>query len=465
MSAETRAYSLLRRLSFAFTAVAIVVLSLAGGLLYHALSRDLRQRDDNEITVKLRELLIEAHEFGSTSEVAHMSGLFRDEMLSHPAITFAILDGHGGVLADSGRPSQRLTSPGPGAPGQGEPWSCSPPSIGAARCVYGDSVLPSGETIRVLLAHGASERNDLLGQYQGDVWGVLQAGSVLMGLLGYLIARRGLRPVKTIGRRISRIEAHNLGERLDIGGGPVELRDIAVPVNRMLDRIERAFARLSQFSSDLAHDMRTPLANIISASQVTLSRERTIEEYETLIDSNIEECERLQRMIETMLFLARAEHAKEPLRLSDLDCETEFARLTSFFEGVADNKGVRFVVEGAQSVRADPTMFLRALSNLVSNALNYAEPGSEVALRTYRSGDSIAVAVTNVGPGIAPEHIGKIFDRFYRINAARKGSAKNMGLGLAIVKSIMEQHRGAVDVVSRGGITTFTLLFPVLLHH
>ncbi|WP_321910406.1 MULTISPECIES: heavy metal sensor histidine kinase [unclassified Paraburkholderia] len=465
MSAETRAYSLLRRLSFAFTAVAIVVLSLAGGLLYHALSRDLRRHDDNEITVKLRELLIEAHGFGSTSAVARMSDLFRDEMRSHPAMTFAILDSQGDVLADSGRPLQHLTSPGPGAPGQGEPWSCSPPSIGAARCVYGDSVLPSGEKIRVLLSHGASERNDLLGQYQGDVWGVLLAGSVLMGLLGYLIARRGLRPVKTIGRRISRIETHNLGERLDIDGGPVELRDIAVPVNRMLDRLERAFARLSQFSSDLAHDMRTPLANIISASQVTLSRERTIEEYETLIDSNIEECERLQRMIETMLFLARAEHAKESLRLSDLDCETEFARLTSFFEGVADNKGVRFVAQGAQSVRADPTLFLRALSNLVSNALNYAEPGSEVALRTYRSGDCIAVAVTNVGPGIAPEHIGKIFDRFYRINAARKGSAKNMGLGLAIVKSIMEQHRGAVDVVSRGGITTFTLLFPVLSHH
>jgi two-component system, OmpR family, heavy metal sensor histidine kinase CusS len=458
MTSEKGTYSLLRRLSLAFTIVAILVLSLAGGLLYHSLSRELRQRDDNEISVKLRDLLIEAREFGSAQSVARMSGLLREELVSHPAITFAIVDGHGNVLADSGRPSQRLTAPGPGARGEGVPYSCDPPSIGVSRCVYGDSTLPSGDTIRVLLAHAASERNAVLDEYQGNVWLVLLAGSMLVGLLGYAIAKRGLRPVKIIGRRISRIEAHNLGERLDIGG-PVELHDIAVPVNRMLDRLERAFARLSQFSSDLAHDMRTPLANIISASQVTLSRERTTEEYETLIDSNIEECERLQRMIETMLFLARVDHAKVPLKLADLDCGSEFARLTSFFEGVADDRGVRFIADGAQSVRADPTMFLRAVSNLVSNALDHADPESEVSLRAHRSGDYVAVAVTNEGPCIPPEHIGKIFDRFYRINAARKGSAKNMGLGLAIVKSIMELHRGKVNVVSQDGVTTFTLYF------
>jgi two-component system heavy metal sensor histidine kinase CusS len=460
MTAADGAYSLLRRLSFAFTIVAILVLSMAGGLLYHSLSSQLRQRDDSEISVKLDEFLSAARRYGSAEAIGSNSDVFREELLTHPAISFAILDGQGRVLADSARRDQRLRSIGPDNPAEREPYSCSPPSVGPSRCIFGDATLPSGESVRVLLAHEATTRDSVLREYQGDVWLVLLGGSALMGLLGYTIAKRGLAPVKTIGQRISRIEAHNLGERLDLGGSPVELHDIAVPVNRMLDRLQRAFARLSQFSSDLAHDMRTPLANMISASEITLSRQRSTEEYEALIDSNIEECQRLQRMIETMLFLARADHSKEPLRLGVLDCHEEFARLTSYFEGVAENKGVYFAIDGAIQVRADPSMLRRAVSNLVSNALQHADAESEIALRAYRSGEYVAVEVTNNGRTIPPEHIGKIFDRFYRINSARQGSAKNMGLGLAIVRSIMELHRGRVDVVSRAGLTTFTLYFP-----
>jgi two-component system heavy metal sensor histidine kinase CusS len=460
-TATTRgAYSLLRRLIAAFTIVAVLTLSLAGALLYHSLANQLRQRDDHEISVKLDEFLMEARQFGSVQDVAREGDVFREQMLSHPAITFAILDGRGNALVKSDKPGQALTYIGPGKSAPRQPYSCAPPTIGSARCVFADESLPTGEVIRVELAHAANVRDAVLHQYQGDVWLVIMGGSALMGLLGYAIAKRGLSPVKMMGQRISRIEAHKLGERLEIDTAPVELHDIAVPVNRMLDRLERAFARLSQFSSDLAHDMRTPLANMISASQVTLSRQRSTEEYEALIDSNIEECERLQRMIETMLFLARVDHAQEPLKLADLDCEVEFAKLTSYFEPVAENQNIRFVIEAVAPVRADPMMFRRALSNLVSNALEHASASSTVSLRAYACGKDIVVAVTNSGPTIPPEHIGKIFDRFYRINAARQGSAKNMGLGLAIVKSIMELHRGRIDVASDFGLTTFTLSFP-----
>ncbi|MGF6267130.1 two-component system heavy metal sensor histidine kinase CusS [Paraburkholderia youngii] len=465
MNPGDTSYSLLRRLSLAFTVVAVLILSLAGGLLYHALSIELRMRVDNEISVQLRGLLSQAHELGSPTSIARQDRAFRDRMLPHPDITFAIFDGDGNVLADSGRPDQRLTPPAPMERTAWRPYWCDPFSKERARCIYGEETLPTGDRVRMLLAHGDSERSAVLVQYQRDVVAVLLAGSLLMGFLGYALARRGLSPVKTIGQRISQIEAHNLNERLDIGGGPIELYDIAEPVNRMLNRLERAFSRLSQFSSDLAHDIRTPLANIIGASQVTLSRERTIDDYQALIESNIEECERLQRMIESMLFLARAEDPKKPLKLAHIDCETEFVRLTSFFEGIAANKGISFTLQGAHTVRADSTMFLRAVSNLVSNALDHANPESEVVLGTYGVGDHVAVTVTNSGPGIPPEHIDKIFDRFYRVNPARQGSARNMGLGLAIVKSIMELHRGKVGVVSVDGVTTFTLYFPAEVEH
>jgi two-component system heavy metal sensor histidine kinase CusS len=206
--------------------------------------------------------------------------------------------------------------------------------------------------------------------------------------------------------------------------------------------------------------MRTPLANVISSSQVTLSRTRTTEEYEALIDSNIEECERLQRMIENMLFLARTDNAQQLIKVAEFDAADELRRLASYFQGLAEEAGVQIAVEGNARIAADGTLFRRAVSNLISNALDHAFTGSSVELSSFDSPKYAVVEVTNQGHAIAPEHVDRIFERFYRVDASRHGSARNAGLGLAIVKSIMELHRGKVDVASYGQRTTFTLYFP-----
>ncbi|MFX1739315.1 heavy metal sensor histidine kinase [Paraburkholderia sp. A1RI_3L] len=463
MTATESSWSMLRRLSCMFSLVAILVLSLAGGLLYHSLSFELRRRDDAEIAVQLAQFTQRAQELGTPRAISQNGDLFREALVAHPLVFFAIFDAQGHTLTDSARSGRRITA---AAQEGGEPWApytCNPATLGPSRCIFADQLLPSGEPVRVVLAHQAVVRDAVMRDYQQDALLTMLAGSLLMGLLGYAITRRGLAPVKSIGQRISRIEAHSLGERLDMAAGPVELHDIAIPVNRMLDRLQRAFARLSQFSSDLAHDMRTPLANMIGSSQITLSRERSVAEYQALIDSNIEECERLQRMIETMLFIARADHAKEPLKIGVLDCQGEFSRLASYFDAVAEDKRVRLVMDGTLPIPADPTMFRRAMSNLLSNALDHADAESEIAIRAYRANAYVAVEVTNHGATIPPGHLDKVFDRFYRVNPAREQSAKNMGLGLAIVKSIMESHRGRVDVMSTAGRTTFTLYFPLVV--
>ena len=167
-------------------------------------------------------------------------------------------------------------------------------------------------------------------------------------------------------------------------------------------------------------------------------------------------------MIENMLFLARTDNSKQHLKLSEVDCQFELARLTSYFQGIAEGAGVHFVINGNTRILADPLMFRRAVSNLLSNALDHAAVGSDVELRTYQSEGYVVVEVTNKGQPIPAEHVEKIFDRFYRVNASRQGSAKNTGLGLAIVKSIMESHRGKVDVMSQRDNTTFALYFPRL---
>jgi two-component system heavy metal sensor histidine kinase CusS len=454
-------YSLLKRLTIALSIVALLVFALVSGFLYHSLAQELQRRDDSEIAEKLDQYLQQAHNFGSTQALLRYSAEFHEDLKSHPAVHLSILDGRGDILVQrSNKATHELTSLGPGRPYQHLAYSCHPTSIGSSRCIFADETLPSGEAIRIVLAHVDAERQSILGTYRADVWVAIALGTMLMGTLGYAIARRGLSPVKTIGRQTASIEAHRLNERLDISAGPTELQEIALSVNRMLDRLEQAFTRLSRFSSDLAHDIRTPLATIISSSQVTLSRTRTTEDYESLIESNIEECERLQRMVENMLFLARSDNSKQHLKLSEVDCRAELTTLTSYFQVITEGTDVRFVVNGNAKIFADSTMFRRAVSNLMSNALDHAAKGSAIELRAYQTHDYTTVEVTNQGQPIPRDHIDKIFDRFYRVDSSRHGSAKNTGLGLAIVKSIMELHRGKVDVVSGDDSTTFSLYFP-----
>nr|WP_249176736.1 heavy metal sensor histidine kinase [Burkholderia cenocepacia] len=455
---------MLRRLTLAFAAVAALVFALTGAYLYRSLSAELTRRDDIEISAKLNQFLQLARASGSTAALRADPAVFHDVLLSHPGVYLGIYDAqHRPLVEHSDEAGNTLASviaaPHP-AGNAGSPFTCAPPGIGTSRCVYARETLPSGEAIQVALARTAADRQSLLESYRVDIWLAAAVGALLVGALGYAVASRGLRPVESLGRQTSRIEAHNLNARLDARGGPVELRELATSVNRMLDRLERAFVRLSQFSSDLAHDMRTPLANVISSSQITLSRARTTDEYEALIESNIEECERLQRMIENMLFLARTDNARQHLKTAELDAGSELRRLASYFHALADEAGVRIDVHGEVPVVADATLFRRAVSNLASNALEHAQAASTIELAVSTQGGYAVVEVTNRGVAIPPEQVERIFERFYRIDSSRHGAARNAGLGLAIVKSIMELHRGKVEVASRDGRTTFALYFP-----
>ncbi|EML1597244.1 heavy metal sensor histidine kinase [Burkholderia cenocepacia] len=464
MTTGPTSYSLLRRLTLAFAAVAALVFALTGAYLYRSLSAELTRRDDIEISAKLNQFLQLARASGSTAALRADPAVFHDVLLSHPGVYLGIYDAqHRPLVEHSDEAGNTLASviaaPHP-AGNAGSPFTCAPPGIGTSRCVYARETLPSGEAIQVALARTATDRQSLLESYRVDIWLAAAVGALLVGALGYAVASRGLRPVESLGRQTSRIEAHNLNARLDARGGPVELRELATSVNRMLDRLERAFVRLSQFSSDLAHDMRTPLANVISSSQITLSRARTTDEYEALIESNIEECERLQRMIENMLFLARTDNARQHLKTAELDAGSELRRLASYFQALADEAGVRIDVHGEAPVVADATLFRRAVSNLASNALEHADAASTIELAVSVQGSYTVVEVTNRGVAIPPEQVERIFERFYRIDSSRHGAARNAGLGLAIVKSIMELHRGKVEVASRDGRTTFALYFP-----
>ncbi|MDB5858384.1 MAG: Sensor protein [Ramlibacter sp.] len=322
-------------------------------------------------------------------------------------------------------------------------------------------------SLLVALAIETTPTRELRRRNRQNLETALAVAAVLASLFGVWIARRILVNVRGLGAAASRIGALALHERLPLDDTPTELVESTLAFNHMLDRLQNAFDRLSAFSSDLAHDLRTPIGNLLGEAQVALSRPRSAEEYRAVLESAVEEYERMSRMIANMLFLARADNqAAVAARWTDVRSALE--RVAGYFELLAEERGVVLELDcpapsgAAPRVWADESMLVRALSNLVSNALQYAQRGTAIRLAAAEgAGGDCRIEVSNEGPPIAAEHQPRIFERFYRVDASRQGSASGSGLGLAIVRSIMELHRGTVSVASAPGRrTVFRLHFP-----
>lgn len=243
---------------------------------------------------------------------------------------------------------------------------------------------------------------------------------------------------------------------------PAELSEMVLAFNEMLSRLEGSFERLTQFSSDIAHDLRTPINNLMIETQVTLRNPRQTSEYEALLTSNIEEYERLNRMIESMLFLARADNAQISLSRQAISLNQELRHIAEYFSGMAEERHLHIDAGGEGTIMADQVLLRRAISNLVMNAIQHSPRGGEIALRSSEQlVGKVVISVTNSGVGIPGDLLPRIFDRFYRADSARSGSHSSSGLGLAIVKSIASLHGGDVRVESaQGGLTTFYLELP-----
>jgi len=307
-----------------------------------------------------------------------------------------------------------------------------------------------------------SSEQSLVRDYGRKVAIVLVLGLIFASVGGALLARRGMKPLAEITQAAQRITSSQLHERIAAPGWPNELSALATAFDGMLSRLENSFRRLSQFSADLAHELRTPINNLMGEAEVGLSRERSPDEYRDVLESILEECGRLSRMIDRLLFLARAENAQTRIERTRLNACHEMKAVRDFHEALAEEQGVRVVCTGDAEMDADPFLFRRALANLLSNALQFTAAGGTVTLAAVATEDgSVDVHVRDTGSGIDPEHLPHIFDRFYRADRSRSQNPAGTGLGLAIVKSIMELHGGSVAISSTPGRgTTVTLHFP-----
>lgn len=303
----------------------------------------------------------------------------------------------------------------------------------------------------------------LLAHYRERLWIVLGVSLVLCSLGGYLIARSGMRPIENIGSTAARIRATTLHERIETQGLPTELFGLAETFNEMLDRLEQSFRHVSQFSDDVAHELRTPINNLRGEIEVALSRSRSGEEYRSVLESCLEESARISRLIRTLLFLARSDTAIEALQREKIDVGQELRKVKTYYEAAAAEAGVDLNVSAVEGVYAelDRTLFQQAVGNLVTNAIAHTSAGGLVNIAANAERHKLTVSVSDTGCGIAPEHLLRVFERFYRVDRARGSSAQNAGLGLAVVKSIATRHGGHVELGSEVGRgTEVRLILP-----
>jgi len=324
----------------------------------------------------------------------------------------------------------------------------------------------SAHSDTVLIAIDTSQEEELLARFRLCSWVILLVTSVLFPLVGYRIARQGIKPVEEIAATARRITSTNLRERIASEGYPSELASLAGTFNEMLERLEESFERISRFTADIAHDLRTPVNNIRGEAEVALVRARTVEEYRDVLESSLEEAVRLSELIGDLLFLARAESPMTGLHRENVNVGELLTTVRDYYEASATEAGISFVVSnGAELLNAqlDRSLMLRAISNLVSNAIAHTPHGGTVTLTAANQEAALRIEVSDTGTGIPAEALPKVFDRFFRVDPSRSKNSGNSGLGLAIVQSILTLHGGSAEITSqldRG--TRVTLRVPAL---
>jgi len=315
---------------------------------------------------------------------------------------------------------------------------------------------------QVIVASNMEFHMNYMEDFETTLWGII----VLSGAITILVARfavyRGHSPLRRLSRKIGSITADKLDIRLDPSDVPVELANLVESFNAMIERLESGFEQLSHFSADIAHELRTPITNLTTQTQVILNQPRSTNEYAETLYSNLEEYERMSKMVSDMLLLAQTEHGLIKPNAQVIDCHKEIGELIEYFELLAEEKHIHIHLLGQHiEVMCDKSMFRQALSNLFSNAIRYAPDNEEVTVMTQVRDNEALISISNPGPTIPDTQLSRLFDRFYRADPSRKRDGQGAGLGLTIARSVLEVNAGHIQVESKEQKTTFTVILPV----
>ena len=458
LSKPTNRRSIATELVLLFTVTAAVVLGCALGSLYWLVVRHAFTEDNEVLADRIRILRAEVHESdGLRTAIQESRGTLSGESTAY---WVRILNRDAGIEAETPRMNKVL--PAEVFPRPNGSTATTPTDFHRGDRMFSLVAIPeivNDQLYTIQIAQDRSEDERFRRKFGALLLLTLAGGTAAFAVIATSVTRRGLRPLREMAQRVSRVGPAHLHERVTDVGWPREIQPLAVAFDDMLARLYESFTRLSQFSADLAHELRTPIANMLGEAQVALTRARDAEEYREIIESSVAECERLAGIVDNLLFLARSEAADDQIQRSIFDGAPALAKIAAFYEPIAEEQQVEITSQANGEIYADPMLFERALNNLVENGLRHTPPGGSVSISMNATSAGSEITVADTGCGIGPEHLPHVFDRFYRADSSR--SSQGTGLGLAIVKSIVELHGGTVTAHSeRNRGTTVTLTFP-----
>ncbi|WP_158937862.1 heavy metal sensor histidine kinase [Burkholderia sp. S171] len=465
-----RSRSLTSTLALAFAGTTLAVFALVGSYVYTALAHEVSTQDDQDIVLAARHMRRLTQEFANVSDLTQHQERLESQVLGNEALSAEVVDSSGRVLLQHNLSNAGLSIAWPATKlhASEQITAASITALAASdgtpfRRVATEAQLADGSSVKLVVMRNVADRWLLLRKYRDRLFLASGAGALLAFLMSYLLVRQSLRPLRDIARSAADFTTENLSARIAVRKVPRELEALVTSLNGMFSGFEHGFNLLSRFTADLAHDMRTPLANLRGSTEVALARPRSSEEYQTLLASNLEECDRLSRMIENVLFLARAEHPHFSRHLLEFDADEELLKIADYFEGIAEDAGIRIRVTGHARLKADIELFRRAVSNLLANAVRFTPQDAEIMLSVAERDGAVRVEVANEGVPLDANLLERVFDRFYRADPSRTSGASasgSTGLGLAIVRTIMELHGGKAHAESEPQGTRFVLTFP-----
>lgn len=456
--------SLTFRLTFLFAHASAALLLGLGLLISNLVEHHFDELDRETLAGKLELAKGALARVRARQELNALPGQFETALVGHPGLTLLIFGPDGKLLFSTKGPDftqqlqGRINARGMAAPVSWTSADGKPHRVVSATAPLGDAGSPPAI---VAVDLDVSHHQNFLAGFEKTLWISVIAAAILAGIIGRIAVRRGLAPLRAIKQEASAITAHRLDSRIAADAVPVELKELVEALNTMLGRLEDSFRRLSDFSADLAHELRTPVSNMLMQTQVTLSKPRTAEQYREIMYSNMEEFMRLSRMISDMLFLAKTDHGLVAPSMESVDLAKEVRNLFSYFEVLAEAKNVHLELDGEGKITGDRMLLRRALSNVMSNAIRYTPEQGRVNVVIGHEDDGLRIQIANTGEPIPSEHIPRLFDRFYRVDASRHASPEGAGLGLAMTKSIVNLHGGTIGVQSGQGVTCFEIRLPL----
>jgi two-component system heavy metal sensor histidine kinase CusS len=450
--------SLTWRLTLSFSLVAACVFAGFGWVIEQSIEHHFRVEDNDELAI-----------------IADTAGrvLARDQPMTLAQRLNDILVGHHAAILRITDPEGKLLFSSPGAPALDSDIGQHTQDTGSESYLWQDGEYHyrvmlrrfdtnggrAGYTLRVAVAIDHHLR--FLRNFRQTLWLMIATAIIITGLMAWFAVYQGHKPLRAIVARLKHTSASHLNTRLPPESVPRELADLVLAFNEMLERMENAFQRLANFSADIAHELRTPITNLMTQTQVALTRSRTIDEYREILYSNIEEYERIAQMVNDMLFLAQTDERQIQLHMRTIDLARELRELYEYFDAWVEERKVTLALTGQATINGDRAILRRALSNILANAIRYTPATGTVTTTIVKREDGwVTINIENPGPSVAAEHLPRLFDRFYRVDNARQRNGSGTGLGLAIVKSIITMHGGKISAFSTGEGMRFLIELP-----